>query len=352
MDVRSGDILALASSPTVNPNDPVRGFTQAEWQRRKDTVLRPELNRATQGSYAPASIFKTVVGLAALEAGLDHNEIFRVAPNPARPASGIIYIGPTHRPMKDTAPPGDYDFRRALKLSSNSYFVTNGLRMGPERIVALGQKFHFGERIGLPLRQETSGYFPTVKRVTQGWTEGNTANLCIGQDPVQVTPLQIAVMTAALANGGRVLWPRLVERIESQDPISAQPPVTFPSGRVRNQIGVSPRSLAILHEAMLADTEDADGTGRDATVPGLRICGKTGTAQIQDVNNEKTGQTTWFASFAPFGSPRWAVVVMVEDGISGAKTCAPLARPIYAAILQRELSGPKSAPLAAGAVGR
>lgn len=333
MDVRTGDILALASSPTVNPNNSVRGYTQAEWQWRQDQKLRPEFNRATQGSYAPGSIFKTIVGLAALEAGLNPHEIFIVAPNPQIPTAGVIYVGPTHRKIRDTAPPGQYDFRRALKLSSNSYFVTNGLRVGPQRIVALGQKAHLGQRINLALNQEVSGFFPAVSRVSSSWTEGNTANLSIGQDPVQVTPMQIAVLTSALANGGTVLSPRLVDRITSPDPSSEQPTVVYPSGVVRDHLGVSARSMAILHDAMLADTEDEDGTGKGACVPGLRICGKTGTAQIQDVNNDKTGQTTWFASFAPYGNPRWAVVVMIEDGASGGKTCSPVAGRIYSALL-------------------
>jgi cell division protein FtsI/penicillin-binding protein 2 len=87
---------------------------------------------------------------------------------------------------------------------------------------------------------------------------------------------------------------------------------------------------------MLADTEDIEGTGKKAVVPGLRICAKTGTAQIQDVHNNKNGQTTWIASYAPYENPRWAVVVMVEDGASGGDTCAPVAKPIYTALLERD----------------
>ncbi|RPI94046.1 MAG: hypothetical protein EHM39_12460, partial [Chloroflexi bacterium] len=138
-------------------------------------------------------------------------------------------------------------------------------------------------------------------------------------------------------------------RIESQDPTSSEPPVLFPAGRVRGELGVSKRSLSIVHDAMLADTEAPDGTGVPAArqCPGLRICGKTGTAQIQDARGEKTGQTTWFASFAPFGDPRWAVVVMVEDGVFGGPTCSPVAGKIYAAILERTQQA-RAAALAKG----
>jgi cell division protein FtsI/penicillin-binding protein 2 len=151
-------------------------------------------------------------------------------------------------------------------------------------------------------------------------------------------------MTSAIANGGKVLWPRMVDRIEPQDPLSGEQPIVFARGQVRDELAVSQRSLNIVQEAMVADTEDADGTGhhvRDRfSLAGLRICGKTGTAQVQDIRGERAGQTTWFASYAPYcapGSsekPRWAVVVMIEDGKSGGDTCSPVAGPIYQALLR------------------
>jgi penicillin-binding protein 2 len=345
MDVRTGDILALASSPTLNPNGFIQGLSHEEWERI--TTLNAEKNRATQENYFPGSIFKLVVGLAALESGLDPQEIFKVAENPSEAGRGYIVVH--GRPVRDTAPPGNYDFRRALKRSSNSYFITNALRAGPEGIVRLGQKFHLGERTDLNTRQEVSGSFPSLRRVGSGWSERNTANLSIGQDPVYVTPLQIAVMICAIANGGQVLWPRLVDRIEPQDPLSGEQATVFARGRVRDELGVSQRSLNIVQEAMLADTEDGDGTGRHVRdrfpLTGLRICGKTGTAQVQDIHGTKTHQITWFASFAPYADPgsnekpRWAVVVMVEDGKSGGDTCSPVAGPIYQALLRSQQKG-------------
>jgi len=335
MDVHSGDILAMASSPTLNPNSFVAGISHEEWARI--TLLQAEKNRATQMNYAPGSIFKTVVGMAALEAGLNPQEEVSVPENPNQPGKGYIVV--RGRPVRDTAPPGLYNFRRALKLSCNTYFITNGLRVGPEKIIRLGERLHFGERIGLPTGQEAAGAFPALKRLSSGWMDGNTANLSIGQDPVLVTPLQVTVLMSAIANGGKVLMPRLASRIEAPSPATGEE-VSFPASQVRDQLGVSARTLSLLREAMLADTEDADGTGRhvrdDEPLQGLRICGKTGTAQIQDVHNVKIGQTTWFASFAPYESPRWAVVVMIEDGKSGGDTCSPVAGPVYAALLKRD----------------
>jgi len=340
MDVWTGDLLALVSSPTLDPNWYVRGITHEQW--RRITELNAEKNRATFENYMPGSVFKTVVGMAALESGLNPEEIIHVEPNPAQPAKGHKRVG--KRTFKDLAPPGDYNFRRALKLSSNSYFITCGLRAGPERIIRLGQRLHFGERSGLPTRQDAPGQFPSLQRLRTDWSDGNTGNLCIGQDPVWVTPLQIAVLTAAIANDGIVLWPRLVDRIESVDPASPQPPQVFPRGRVRDHLGVSTRTLRILRDAMLANVEDADATGRGAAVPGIRIGGKTGTAQVQDARNVKIGQTTWFASFAPYEQPRYAVVVMVENGVSGGTTCAPIAGKIYSALLDRERAQLASSP--------
>src|SRR5205823_3533945 len=156
-----------------------------------DPQLKPQINRATYGLYAPGSVFKIVVAMAALEAGLNPKERPHNPPDPADPAHGPISVA--RRQAKDLAPPGVCDFR------------------------------------------------------------GDTANLCIGQGEIAVTPLQVAVMIAAVANGGKVLWPKLVARIESQDPFSDDSPVTFPAAHVRDELKVSKRTLEVIRDAMLAD---------------------------------------------------------------------------------------------------
>ena len=148
----------------------------------------------------------------------------------------------------------------------------------------------------------------------------------------------MAVMISAIANGGKVLWPRLVQRIEPADPHSDEPIIEFPQKPPRDQLGVSERSLNLTREAMLADVESG-GTGKAALVPGMSIGGKTGTAQITDPQGKVVGHTTWFASCAPFENPRWVVVVMVEEGASGGGTCAPVAAKIYRTIQKLELEG-------------
>jgi penicillin-binding protein 2 len=187
-----------------------------------------------------------------------------------------------------------------------------------------------------------------LEQVRSGWTEADTANMAIGQAPILVTPLELTVLLSALANGGTVLYPRLVARIEPQDPLTGGAPRLFPSGVVRDHLGVSARSMDILHKAMLADTEDPEGTGKRAVIPGLTICSKTGTAQNQDVHGHLTSYTTWFAAFAPYDKPQYAVVVMVEDGASGGDTCAPIAGKIFEALKREVIDAPKTVTTLAG----
>ena len=343
MDVRNGDVLAMVSSPAFDPTSFAQGISTEEYQQIQD--LEAEKNRATFENYAPGSIFKPVVALAALDNGLNPFEIYRVQANPAKPDRGCIYIG--KRKIEDTAPPGDYDFKRALIHSSNSYFIWFGLQTAHvENIVTLGKKFRFGERTELFANQETKGDFPTTTQVLKrsGWTDGETANVCIGQGAVDVTPIQIAVAYSAIANGGTVFWPRIVSQIKPQDFSTLDSATNFPAAQVRDHLGVKPRSMKILHDAMFADVQGNEGTGRKAAVTGLNICAKTGTAQVQDERNRLTGHNYWFASFAPAESPHYAVVVLVQSptlGGSGGDNCAPIAHDIYEAILKKE-SAPKT----------
>jgi penicillin-binding protein 2 len=330
MDVQTGDLLALASSPTIDPNDYIQGFPPGEIARRKDDVLRPERNRATQEHYAPGSIFKTIVGLACLESGLDPNE------NLNNPGYYAFHGG--GKPIGDLAAPGLYNFKKALVKSSNTYFIQNGLKTGIENIIRLTEHLHLSESTGLHTRQETSGTFPTLKRVGADWYDGNTANICIGQGQMAVTPLQMAVMIAAIANGGKVLWPRLVDRVEPLDTSGGESPIVFETARLRDELRVRAENLKIIREAMLEETQPG-GTGERARVPGLDICGKTGTAQVMDQHNKTIAETTWFASFAPFNNPRYSVIVMIEtdpNAGTGGRLCAPVAANIYRALLERE----------------
>ncbi|HEX4646384.1 MAG TPA: penicillin-binding transpeptidase domain-containing protein [Verrucomicrobiae bacterium] len=332
MDARNGDVLAMASAPSYDPNHFIVRPDPETWakehERWTNSLLGIQRNRAIYENYHPGSIFKIVVGLAALEQGvLDPKAFFH---------SDGYYRLPGRRPIGDTAGEGEFDFNRALAKSSNPYFITQGLKPGVlPKIIALGRRLHLGERTGIMPHQEASGNFPTLKRIASAWRDGDTANLSIGQGEIDVTPIQMAVMTAAVANGGKVLQPRLVARVDYPD--SGEPGETFAEGTVRDNMGVSQRSLGIVRDAMLQDVESPEGTGHEAAVPGLRIAGKTGTAEVERLGRiDKSAKDTWFVSFAPYENPRYVVVAAVEGGASGGKTCVPIAHKVYLALQLRE----------------
>ncbi|MHB1306717.1 MAG: peptidoglycan D,D-transpeptidase FtsI family protein [Limisphaerales bacterium] len=344
MDVQNGDVLALVSCPSYDPNEFVAAIAPERWAVLNDAQQRPIFNRATQGAYSPGSIFKIVTALACFDAGLDPDQRYVVEEDPARPGRGAVFVG--RRKIEDTVPPGEYDFVRAFKRSSNSYFIHHGLKAGRERLLNYGKALFLGERMGLPTRQEVRGYFPRPDEVLGLWTDGNVANVCIGQE-ITVTPLQMAVLTAAIANGGRVFSPRLATRVEpAEDGLADAAGREFPS-EVRGRVRIPTPVQELIRTAMLADTEEPEGTGFSAfqqldratgkitpRLPGFRVGGKTGTAEVKQ-GGRLVDKITWFVAFGPFESPRYAVVVMVESGGSGGGTCAPVARRVFEHIAQR-----------------
>jgi penicillin-binding protein 2 len=329
MDAQNGDLIAMASSPTFDPNVFVPRILKADWDKLNDPDVIPMLKRPTHGFYQPGSVFKLLIALAALELGvLDPNEeIYH---------PGFRAVGRSR--FNDESPAGFYNLDRAVQKSSNSYFIDQALKPGVlQKTIELGEKLHFGETTDLAPRQESRGIFPNRRQIGRGWFDGDTANLSMGQAKVALTPIQAAVMMAALANGGKVFWPRIVERIVPQEGID-ETPIHFPAGRLRNELGVKPQHYDTLHRAMLTVLERG-GTAANASVPGMAICGKTGTAQVDRPGRPRT-HTAWFASFAPYGSPRYVVVVVVEDGSpGGGRVCGPIARQIYQAIQKRENIG-------------
>ncbi|HTB86282.1 MAG TPA: penicillin-binding transpeptidase domain-containing protein [Candidatus Sulfotelmatobacter sp.] len=339
MDVRTGDVLAMASWPVFDPNNFAQGWPAGEYEKFQESGA--EKDRAISENYAPGSIFKTVVALAALDNGMNPGEKYHVEANPRNPHHGAYFFSPKNF-KEDTAPPGDYDFLHAFIHSSNSYFMNAGLKYaGIENVVRVAQQFHLGERTGVFAGvQETHGHLPSLGAVRSGdWRAGNTANVCIGQGEVDVTPMQMAVMVSAIANSGAVLWPRLVEKITPQDFSSGIAETNFPDTQVRNRLTVRPRSLQILRDAMFYDVQGDEGSGRSAAIAGLNICAKTGTAQVQDEHNRLVGHNYWFASYAPAESPHYAIVAMLQSptlGGSGGDNCGPVARDIYEAILKKE----------------
>ena len=376
MEPHTGDLMALVSLPGFDSNKFISGFSREEITRLNDDRLNRWLNRATGSggvAYPPGSIFKLISAVAYLEEGLLNPE--EKVKNRGYFRNQTLY---PHYSLDDTAPPGDYDFIKAFKKSSNTYFVhyaltpdgqTDQWRQGKRVLLDWGNRFRLGQKTltnlpgGLPSPiREGRGYFPArdneLKRKDQfgdkiPWAAGDVANLCIGQGEITVTPLQMAVMTSAVANGGKVLQPRLVMSVDSRQAFGKAQNQEIPV-KVLDDLNLKRETVELMHEAMLADVADPDGTGRAARVPGLAIGGKTGTAQIMvptgkfnprtGVRLFRTDHITWFVSFAPIDSPRHVVVVMVESGESGASTCAPIAGSIYRAIRNLERERKKGRP--------
>jgi penicillin-binding protein 2 len=341
MDVRNGDILVMASAPAFDPNNYVAGLTQSEVAALNDPKNTPQINRAIDGAYPPGSTFKIITAIACLETGLDPNEVFD--------SPGEYRASPAARPTKDLAGAGKFDFNRAFFRSSNTYFIHYGMKAGLRKILEVAKRFHLGEKTSFPIGPEVAGNVPGPEKAGVSLLRSSTPDVCIGQE-ITTTPLQMAAVIGAIANGGKIFWPRLVSH--SYSPETGDEEELFAPGRLRDRVEIQPRDLELIRRAMLDDTEHpADSTGPGGTayakfhqpngeplLPNFRVAGKTGTAELKSSSANSPRRITWFDSYGPCENPRYAVVVMVEDGRFGGPTCAPVAEKIYEAIIKREQS--------------
>jgi penicillin-binding protein 2 len=339
MDPRNGDILALVSAPTFDPNlFAHEHMTHEESERLNDPKFKPQFNRAVTGAYPPGSTFKLITGIACLEDGLDPNEKFD--------SPGIYRASENSRPIRDTAGPGLYNFEEAIYRSSNTYFIMKG-KERLRKILEVAKRFHLGEKTGLSTHQEVAGDIPGPEKA--GPSLGmSTPDICIGQE-ITATPVQLAGMISVLANGGALYVPRVVSHARS--PETGEIEELVPLGQVRDHVRINPRHLELIRRAMLQDTEHppeglGPGTAYKAfhsaggapKLGNFRVAAKTGTAEVKSPGSAYS-RVTWFDSYAPYEDPRYVVVVMVADGNFGGTTCAPVAEQIYEAILKREQSG-------------
>lgn len=317
LDPATGDVLALASSPTFNPNQFVPIVPKALWDQLNGDPGRPMLNKTVAEVYAPGSIFKPVTALAALNSGL-------VSPGTSVNCPGYYMIG--SKPMKCWNPNGHghVDLRRGLEQSCNVFFATVGVKCGNDAIADVALQFGLGARTGIDLDREVAGLVPTsewkLKTWHDSWRAGDTCNFAIGQGALSVTPLQMAVMTSALANGGTVFRPRLVLGIRDWEghSLTNYPVVT------RRRIGISPAAVRAVREGMRDVVMAPTGTGGRARIPGVEMAGKTGTAEYGEKEDRK--KHGWMIVFAPYDRPRYAVAMVVDDAVSGGLTVGPRMR--------------------------
>lgn len=310
LDPRNGDVLALASGPLFD-RDALS--SQAAWQALMADPSRPALNRAIAGQYPPGSVFKPVIGIAGLV-----ND--RVTPDALIGCPGFYELGGIRFRCWLRRGHGPLHFRSATEQSCNPYFIEVGLRTGYPRVYHMADSLGFGRVTGIALPGEVGGLLPDDawkrRERRDAWRPGDTANVSIGQGALLVTPLQMAVLTAALANGGRVYRPRL---------FLADAPDLL------QQMAWTSAHLDVLRAGMFDAIHGARGTGRRALLAGVHMAGKTGTAQFG------VDQThAWMILYAPFEAPRYAVAMIVEDDVSGGVTVAPRLRELMEKIFIRD----------------
>jgi penicillin-binding protein 2 len=322
MDPRNGDVLAMVSTPAFAIDRFTGTIDRAAWLRVVQDPDHPLLNRTLQSQYAPGSIFKIVVTAAGLQEGT-------LTPVDRVHCTGEFQLGTwTFKDWKEEGH-GSVDLHQALAQSCNIFFYQFGLKIGGTTITRYMRAFGFGQSTGVDLAGEKFGLVPQPRprRGRESWQAGDVVNLSIGQGPLLVTPLQVATFMAAVANGG-VLWkPRLVQRIERPD----RGVLWSDNGKVMGHVELSPIVWAFLRRSLTAVVQE--GTGASARIPGLDIAGKTGTAQMVAHSRADRGQDhAWFAAFAPVRNPEVVVVVLVERGGRGGQVAAPIARKILNAI--------------------
>lgn len=333
LDARNGDVVTLASEPCLDPNDWVAGLRREQWQVAQSSKGLPLLNKALGGAFPPGSVFKVISVCAALETT-------NVRPETTAYCTGRIYVGRRREPFKcwtsDRGGHGVVDLLSAIAKSCNIFFYDCVLRnnLDPDAIADYARRFGLGETTGLGLRGEVAGQVPapkfSINDTGQPWRIGNSLNFVIGQDRLTVTPLQMAVVAAALANGGKLPTPNLVKRIRWPSYLHRQDTINL-LGKMR-PLRVKPETLQTVREGMRLAVTDDHGTAhflRDLPIP---AAGKTGSAQ--HVRDQPTH--AWFIGYAPTspepGQAQYAICVLVAGGGTGGEVAVPIADRVFRAL--------------------
>jgi len=330
MEVNTGEIVALGSAPSFDPNKFVTGISAPEYRALMQNPYRPLANKTVQGTYPPGSTFKMMVALAALEAGV-------VDPDETIFCRGYVDIGNQRFHDWKRGGHGNVDLKNSLKQSCDVYYYEMAQRAGIERIAAMARRFGLGERLDLPLNGIAAGLIPTKdwkrKIIGEDWRIGDSLNAAIGQGFVLASPLQLALMTARIATG-RAVRPRLVKSVDAV-PITAPRP---------ERLDVSRASLDAVRAGMFAVSNELHGTAYSTRIveKSMTLAGKTGTSQVRRITRKERAagiirneDLPWerrdhalFVAFAPFDRPRYSVSVVVEHGGGGSRFAAPIARDV------------------------
>lgn len=338
MDPRTGQVLALVSHPTFDPRDFIKGVDAKEWNELVKDPSFPLVNRATQGVYPPGSIFKIVTAAAALEEGVIDTTTPFYCP-------GVYNFGKKTFRCWRKGGHGRVYLHQAIVGSCDVYFYNVARRLGIDRLARYIKGFGFGVPTGIDL-SEKAGTSPSrewkSKTFKKPWYDGETIVTGIGQGYVSATPLQIAVMTAAVANGGMLLKPQIVEEV-----ISPQGKTLFEYNPQENgRLPVEKRIMDIIRDALVGVVNEPHGTGKASKLDRMVVAGKTGTSQVVAQGSQggkylRADQKdhAWFTSYAPAEKPEVVVTVFVEHGGMGGEAAAPIAKQILEAYLKLKDGG-------------
>ena len=330
VDCETGDLRAVSSAPSFDPNLFVRGISVADYQSLTGDDHRPLANKSVQGTYPPGSTFKMITALAALEEGL-------VRPDDTVYCPGHLEVSGRRFHCWKRAGHGHVDLQNSLKQSCDVYYYDLALKVGIDKISAMANRFGLGVRHDIPMSAVAAGLTPDrewKQRVhKQDWLVGDTVNASIGQGYLLASPLQLALMTARIATG-RELMPRLVKSVDG-----VETPITG-----SDSLGINENNLRQIRKAMFAVSNDRRGTAYRARIidDAFRMAGKTGTSQVRNITAAErasgvinNADLPWarrdhalFVSFAPFDKPKYACCVVVEHGGGGSTVAGPVARDI------------------------
>ena len=339
MDIYTGAIIAMHSSPSFDPNSFVFGISQDEWQLIRNNPMKPLVNKSLSGNYSPGSTIKPIVALSALE-----NEIIK--PDFTVQCKGhknpLELYGQTYHCWKKEGH-GFVNLREAMKQSCDTYFYEVARRLGVDRLSVTAKKFGLGQKVFKDVfDNEKKGLVPNTEwkknALGRNWVLGETIITGIGQGFIQTTPIQLCLMTAQIANGGYKIYPKIVVNDDNQYADKFTP------------LYKKSRNIKIVQDAMFSSTNEVRGTSYRSRLddPKYRFAGKTGTSQVKKITERdreldlKTFQIPYeerdhalYVAFGPYKSPRYALSIIIEHGGSGGTVAAPLAKELFKMIVDR-----------------
>jgi len=370
MDIYTGDIIAMQSSPSFDPNLFLFGINQDDWELIKNNPLKPLINKTLSGLYSPGSTFKPMVALSALENKIISKD-FKVN------CTGKIKLyGQTFHCWKEKGH-GVVDLKNAMKQSCDTYFYEISRQLGVDRLRKTSTKFGLGDKVlSKTYENEKKGLVPDTNwkknNLGASWVLGETLITGIGQGYIQTTPLQLCLMTAQLANGGFKIYPKIIvnKNDKTANEIKASMKESFKNSNsnknnlleegqeflnsltkdIHKKLFLDPKNIRLVREAMFASTNEVRGTSYSSRIEDLKyqFAGKTGTSQVKRISKRdreldlKTFEIPYnerdhalYIAFGPYKNPRYALSVVIEHGGSGSSAAAPIAKELFKLIIDR-----------------